>query len=118
MSQLILTRSNNLRRGRRKVSFPRRFKVGPFTLIVSMVVFVCLISVITLVYSTKEVTKGYVLKQLDTTREVLLREFEVKTMHLAEVQSLDTIKNSEKVRSMQKPREIIYLHGETAVAIK
>lgn len=118
MTDLVLTHSNTLEKGVQKRFVPLTLEVGPYMLIVSLVVFIALMSVITLVFSTKEVTKGYLLKDLEAKRDVLLRDHEVKTMHLAQVQSLDAVKNSSKVQKMLRPDQIVFMRGDTSVAVK
>ena len=116
MSQLILTRGSQLRKGTRKSILPIRLKFNPNMLIASLVVFVCLISLVTLMHATKEVTKGFVLTSLEVERVDLLRNYEVRTMQIAEVSSLHAIQNTPKFQSMVRPRNVVYIHTESALA--
>lgn len=95
---------------------PLEIEIGPSLLIFSLVIFVAVISVITLVFSTKEVTKGYVLKDLESKREALVREFEIKTTHVAEIQSIAKILENPRVKRMVRPGKIEYLPATTEIA--
>lgn len=116
MSQLVLTKSSDLRQGIRKTMFGLKLEVGPSMLIVSLIVFVCLISVVTLMHSTKEVTKGFFMSSLEEQREGLVRSYEVQTMKLAEATSLSAIQSSDKYKRMVKPRGITYVYADGAIA--
>lgn len=118
MSDLVITRSSSLNSGFQKRLIPATIEIGPYMLIVSLIVFIALMSVTTLMFSTKEVTKGYRLKDLEGKRNVLVKEQETKQMHLAEVQSLDVIRASAKLQTMRKPGEIVYLRSDSSLALK
>lgn len=115
MPQLILSKGNGYRSQliRRIVS---GFEPSPYFLVVSLVVFVVLITVITLTFSTSQVTKGYVLNSMDAKYKDLVKENEVQDMEISKVRSLQHIQESDKVRSMVKPGEVVYLNGDTAIA--
>lgn len=115
MSQLVLTRGIKPNRG----VFGRmaaKIQMGPYFLVVSLVVFVALITVITLMYSARQVTKGYMLNQLEAEYQSLLRENETQDMQISTVRSLSFIEESNQVRYMTKPGQIVYVHSETAIA--
>jgi len=116
MSQLILARGSQLKRGVRHNLFPTRLEFGPRMLVFSLVVFVCLISLVTLMHSTKKVTKGFVLTSLEVERGELLREYEINTMRLAEASSLYAIQNTDKFKSMVRPRTVSYVRTDSALA--
>lgn len=118
MSDLVIPRTSTLRNGVQKRLLPVSLEVGPYMLIVFFVSFIVLMSVITLIFSTKEVTKGYKLKDLESKRNVLVKESQVKQMHLAEVQSLDVLRSNPKLKGMIRPSSIVYLRGDSAVALK
>lgn len=115
MSQLVLTRSSHFKRPfvSRILS---RFELGPYFLISSLLLFVVMMTVMTLVFSTRQVTKGYVLNSLDAEHQELVQELEVNEMQISQVRSLKYMENSPKVNSMVKPNQIVYLNGETAIA--
>jgi len=92
-----------------------RIEVGPYFLIVSLVFFVGLLTLVTLVFSTNEVTKGYTLSKLDSEQQELVKVREIKDMQLSQVRALDSIKSSSKAVSMVRPRSVAYVHGDTVV---
>lgn len=96
--------------------FSVNLEIGPAFLVVSLVVFVAFISLVTLMHSTKEVTKGFQVTSLEEQRETLLREYEVKTMRLAEASSLDSLQNSAKFKSMVKPTTVVYVRSDVGIA--
>ena len=110
MSQLIL---NN---GLTPRNFLTRLTFGPYFLMGSLVLFVVLITVITLMFSTRQVTKGYVLNRLDAEHEKLIQESEQKEMQISQVRSLDFIERSQQIKNMVRPGAIVYMSGDTAIA--
>ncbi len=117
MSQLVLNRGNSYRKSIFRRIFPN-FEPGPYFLIASLVFFVVLITVTTLMFSTRQVTKGYVLNSLEAYHQDLVRESEVKDMQISKVRSLNYIQDSSKVGHMVKPGQIVFLSGDTAIASK
>jgi hypothetical protein len=115
MSQLILSRGVSYNKGIIKRIFPN-FEFGPYFLIGSLVVFVALITVITLMFSTRQVTKGYVLNSLESTHQEIVRESEKKDMQISQVRSLKYIQESSKVGSMVRPSAVVFVSGETSIA--
>jgi hypothetical protein len=118
MSQLVLENGAHYRKSLLKRLVPvnfLNFAYSPYFLIVSLVVFVCLITLVTLISSTNEVTKGYMLNKLDAEQQALVRERQMKEMQLSKVRSLDSIKNSSKVASMKRPSALVYVHGENVL---
>ena len=118
MSQLVLERGATYRRSLLKRIIPARllnFELSPYFLVVSLVVFVCLITLVTLVFSTNEVTKGYTLNRLDAEQQELVKEREINDMRLSKVRALDAIGSSSKVLTMVRPINVAYVHGETVV---
>ena len=118
MSQLVLEKGAAYRRSLLRRIVPARlleFEFSPYFLIVSLVVFVCLITLVTLIFSTNEVTKGYMLNKLDSEQQDLVKARELKDMQLSKVRALDAIKNTSKVKSMVRPKSVAFVHGETVV---
>lgn len=115
MSQLVLARGNNAKRNILKRLFSK-FSLGPYFLLISLIVSVSLITVITLTYSAQQVTKGYQMNYLEEVHQDLIRESEIKDMQISEVRSLNYIQNSSKVRSMRNPNQVVYIDGESAIA--
>lgn len=117
MSQLILSRGTGYRKGIIRRIFPN-LELGPYFLIISLVIFVALITVITLMFSARQVTKGYLLNSLETKHQNIVRESEKKDMQISQVRSLNYIQESSKVKSMVKPAQIVFVSGDTAIAKK
>lgn len=117
MSQLILSRGIEYRRSIIKRLFPNLELGTPF-LIASLIIFVSLITVITLIFSARQVTKGYVLNSLESQHQDVVKESERMDMQISTVRSLNYIQNSSKVKSMVKPAQIVFASGETAIAKK
>jgi len=104
MSQLILDRGNNYRS-----KFFSRIVFGPYFLVFSLIFFVVLITIVTLMFSTRQVTKGYVLSKLDDEHQSLVRLSEQKQMQISEVRSLDYIQQSHHIEGMINPGEVAFL---------
>lgn len=117
MTQLDIPNSslNTLSINRRAVP-SMCINIGPAFLIFLLILMVSLISVMTLMFSTKEITKGYTLKKLEAEHEQLLRDNEAKNMHVAEVRALASIKSSLKAQTMVIPGKVVYFRGDTAIA--
>ncbi|MBL4694092.1 hypothetical protein JKY72_01880 [Candidatus Gracilibacteria bacterium] len=115
MSQLVLNRGNSYR-GAWMRRLSRRFQLGPYFLIGSLVFFVALITVITLMFSTRQVTKGNVLSSLNDTKVELVKEGEVLDMQLSRVKSMVGIEDSGQVSGMRRPAVVVYVNGDTAIA--
>ena len=118
MSQLVLEKGASYRKSLLRRLVPARllnFEFSPYFLIVSLVVFVCLLTLTTLMFATNEVTKGYTLNRLDAEQQELVKEREINDMQLSKVRALDAIKNTSKVSRMVRPEAIAFVHGETVV---
>jgi len=119
MSQLILEKGAKYNKGFVKrildLRILRGIEVGPYFLIVSLVVFVGLLTMTTLVFSTSEVTKGYTLNKLDSEQQELVKLREIKDMQLSQVRALDSIKSSSKVAGMVRPNQVAFIHGDTVL---
>ena len=96
--------------------FNIKWQFGPSMLVVSLIVFVCLISLVTLMHSTTKVTKGFLMSSLEEQREGLLRDYQVKTLQLADATSLSTIQESDKFKRMVKPRTLTFVYTDGALA--
>ncbi len=117
MSQLILSRGIEYRRSLIKKLFPKLELGTPF-LIASLLMFVSLITIITLIFSARQVTKGYVLNSLESKHQDIVKESERMDMQISTVRSLNYIQDSIKVQSMIKPPQIVFASGETSIAKK
>jgi hypothetical protein len=115
MSQLILTRGVSYRRNLLK-KYINEFHVGPVFLVGSLVLFVALVTVITLMFSARQVTKGYVLNSLEAQNQELVKESEKIDMQISKVRSLNFIEDSTKVSTMIIPGQIAFVSGDSAIA--
>jgi len=115
MSQLILNRGNVYKRSLLN-KIMDKFQVGPYLVISSLVMFVVLIIVVTLVFSTRQITKGYQLSMLDFKHNNLVTQGEVRSMQISNVRSLRYIQEAPKVKSMISPKSIVYIKGESTIA--
>jgi len=115
MSQLILSRGNTYNKNIFQKFF-QRFEMGPYFLISSLVLFVVLVTIITLMFSTSQVTKGYVLNKLEFEHQTLIKDNERMEMKISEVRSLDYIEKSSKVQSMRRPMEVAFVNSESTIA--
>lgn len=115
MSQLILSRGVSYKKGILKKWFPS-LELGPYFLVASLVVFVALITVITLMFSTRQVTKGYVLSSMESAHQDLLRSSKTMEMQISQVRSLNFIQDSSKVHRMVRPSTVVFVAGEASIA--
>jgi hypothetical protein len=115
MSQLILNRGESFQKNLfNKVL--RNFHLGPYFLVSSLVLFVSLVTVVTLMFSTRQVTKGYVLDKLETEHQDLIKKSEASNMRISQAKSLSNIQNSPRVRRMSKPNTLVYVQTQTELA--
>jgi len=118
MSQLILSRGTPYRSGIKNLltKFFPNVEFGSFFLMFSLVSFVALVTVITLVFSTRQVTKGYVLNSLEDAHQVLIKDGEQMDMRLSDSRSLRHIQDLPRVAKMRNPNTVVFLSGETSIA--
>ena len=115
MSQLVLARGNTYRRSPFRMIFPK-IELGPLFLICSLIFFVALITISTLTFSTRQVTKGYALSALEARHQELVKDSEVADMKISTVRSLNYIQKTSKYQAMVHPRVVVYLNSDTAIA--
>lgn len=80
------------------------------------VFFIAMVVVLTLVFSVRQVTNGYVLNELDAKRQELLRERELRDMQISKVRSLNEIQSSEKVAGMVPAFSVVFVEEESNIA--
>lgn len=95
-----------------------KFEFGPNAVIGCLLVMVAFLSCAYLAHFNQVATKGYDLKRLEADRQQLLNQYEIKNMRLAEIQSMNTIINSEKADSMRRPSQVDYVHGASVIAAR
>jgi len=115
MAQLVLSRGTRYRKPFWN-KFKFSFELGPYFLVGSLVLFVGLVTVVTLMFSARQVTKGYVLNSLENDHQELVRESEKMDMKISEVRSLKFLEDSGKVMSMKKPNQIVFVNAATTIA--
>lgn len=115
MPQLVLNRGTSYRQSYFRKFLPK-IELGPVFLLTSLVLFVALVTVITLVFSTRQVTKGYALNELEATHQKLVKANEVNDMKISTVRSLNYLEQSSKIKRMVRPRDIVFINSDTAIA--
>ena len=117
MSSALLI-SNNPTQKVRKNTLSHRVDVGVNALVFIIIALVAFISLAYLANSNKNATKGYALKTLEFQRSSLITENEIWDMEIAKVQSLASIQNDPKIKSMVKTDQPMFVRGDTAIASK
>lgn len=115
MSQLILARGSTYRKNIFKRLIPD-IEIGPYFLVFSLIVFVILVTVLTLVFSTRQVTKGYVLNKLEAEHDKLIKQSEQNEMQISKVRALKYLEDSAKVRKMMRPSQIVFIGEDETIA--
>ncbi len=93
-----------------------KFHIRPAVFVISIVAVIAVSTVMTLIFSTRGVTKGYVLRDLQFKRQALVRENEVMTMQLAQAQSLHSVVTNDILFSMRPAKNVIHLGGGSSIA--
>jgi hypothetical protein len=91
-------------------------KYGAYFLLFFMVLIMGKITVVTLVYSTKQVTKGYAINMLDKEHQILVRKIDALNLKINEKKALTSIQTSEKFAMMRSPSNIAYLRADNSIA--
>ena len=92
-----------------------KFQIRPAVFIISIVAVIAISTVMTLIFSTRGVTKGYVLRDLQSKRQALVRENEVMTMQLAQAQSLNSVVTNDILLHMRPAKHVIHLGGGSVI---
>lgn len=101
------------------IEMPRlKLELNAATLFISFLVFIALITMITLLFAGKGVTKGYIVKQLEAERQTLTRENDVIGSKLAGAQSAQSVLLSRKMQSMRRLNDnhITFIRAENNLA--
>lgn len=96
----------------------QNFSFTPKVFFFSLLLFVVLVTIIALTFSTRQVTKGYVLNRLDDEHSDLLKLTEHQEVRISEVRSMSYIENSPELYGMVKPSNVVYFDPNTAIASK
>jgi hypothetical protein len=84
----------------RRLSIGRLVEEGTFLLMVSIGSLIFILALLILFHENATATKGYQLRTLDRERSYLLLEEEVLKMDIAKAQSLETLQNDKRVKTM------------------
>lgn len=118
MSQLILARNSKyVRRGGARRSLNGQIEISPYTLMMVLLVFLGFSCLVQLMSSNQAAMKGYEIKRLDDQRRQLLDVNERGYNRLSELTSMVRVRDNEVVQQMVKPRNVIYVRGDSAIAL-
>jgi hypothetical protein len=102
----------------RKRTLSQRIEFGMTSLTFFTIILIAIISLVYLAHANRNATKGYALKSMELRRSQLLTENEVWDMQIAQVKSLQALENDDKIRSMVKADQPLFVRGDTAIASK
>ncbi len=91
-------------------------EIGPYFLVFSLIIFVILVTVLTLIFSTRQVTKGYVLNKLESEHDKLIKQSEQNEMQISKVKALKYIEDSARVKKMTRASQIVFIEEDTSIA--
>lgn len=109
---------NKPRHSVRKRTLSQRIEFGATTLTFFTIILIAVVSLVYLAHANGNATKGYALKTLESRRAQLLTENEVWDMQIAQTKSLQALQNDPKVKSMVKVDELVFVRGDSAIAMK
>ena len=91
-------------------------KIKPAYFIGSVIIAIALSTIMTLIYATHGVTKGYVLRDLQSQSQSLIRENEKVNMQVAQAQSLDSMIHNDVLLHMRPVANVVYLGASNTIA--
>lgn len=94
----------------------RQIELGIGAFLIVGIVLIALLALLFLSHSNRVATKGYELKMLQNERVKLIKENEILSMQIADLQSLEALENDEFTANMVKAEKPKYIRGDTAVA--
>ena len=106
------------RRKLRKRTLSMRIRIGNFTLAVTLIILICLLSIAQILHANNIQTKGYEIRELEQQRQALIVVNQALRMTETEAQSLAQIEDSDVVNNMQLVVDPIVISSENAVAVK
>lgn len=117
MAQLLLTHGSQFHRAIRTHSdMPLSFRVGKFFLMFSMTALIGIMSFFYLIKFTEIHTKGYQLRKLEIEKNKLLTNQEVKRTDIANLRSLQAVRESAIVNAMVPAKNPIFVKQDPSVA--
>jgi len=118
MSQLILTRNSRHSRKRNvRRAVNNEIIISPYSLMVVLLMFLGFSCLVQLMSSNQAAMKGYEIKRLDDQRRELLDINERGQNHLSELTSMAKVRENDVVQRMVRPRNVLYVRGDTAIAL-
>lgn len=115
---LTITKSNDVKLGKRKKSLSRKLRTGPVTLAVALIFLVCLLSLFFLAQVFQSSTKGYEISELESDMEELKEQNKALEIKAAELRSFENIKNEAERLNMVQAERIVYIRQSgTSVAV-
>ena len=102
----------------RKRTLSQKIEFGMTSLTFFTIILIAIISLVYLAHANRNATKGYALKSLELRRSELLTENEVWDMQIAHVKSLQALQGDNKIKTMVKADQPMFVRGDTAIASK
>ncbi len=116
MPEYQLAPSANSRPPSNKRPLSERIELGVGAFLFITVTIICLLALLFLSHSNRVATRGYELKMLQTKRIDLMRQNEVLSMQIADLQALHALENDSTIKRMVKVDRPQYIRTDTAVA--
>ncbi|MBI4994902.1 hypothetical protein HZC21_04650 [Candidatus Peregrinibacteria bacterium] len=117
MAQLLLTHSSQFHRAIRTHGvLPLSFRIGKFFLMFSMTALIGVMSFFYLVKFTEIHTKGYQLRKLEIEKNKLLTSQEVKRTDIANLRSLQAVRESAIVSTMIPAKNPVFIKQDSSFA--
>ncbi len=115
---LTITNSKTMKRGIRKKTLPKNFRIGPVTFVVIAAATFAFIGFMFLAQLFQSSTKGYEITELRSVANELKEENKKLEIKAAELRSFDNIDESVEKLNMVKSDSVVYLKktGGTIVA--
>jgi hypothetical protein len=113
---LILTNNRSLAPGIRRRTLSSRVQIGTVTLTFVIIALALAVSLIYLAHANRTATRGYIIRRLETEKNVIQTQNEIWEQKVSEAKSLGAIKNSKIVAEMKPVREANYIRAEKEIA--
>ena len=93
-----------------------RIEFGPSSLIIGLILISTLLMILYLATYNKIATKGYDLKRLEADHQLLMNDYDISNMKLAQVKSLTNMIVTARIAdTMRKPATVEFVHGGDTV---
>ena len=117
MATLLLTKGSSNRNGIKKKTLAQQVTIGANTLVIVIISMICLVSVSYLISSNRSAARGYILKELQEEEKQLLQIANYWSLKISKSRSLKAISASPMQRNMRPAGDVVYVKGDTAVAL-